>query len=251
MALSPPDASYVPFLPPLDPYVMPPAAYDQLIAAFGIRLTWQKAHLCPCVYSGQETGSPDPSCITCGGRAYYWDAPSAIFNGLISYMHLSPSPDEPGAVMDEKFGLIERSEPILTIPYNATGIYGNASLNDVFVEVDAIDRYQAQLQLGGIISLPYQWNTNVAASGAVTVWNPSTSGISFVSGYTVSGAIVTLPSGYANGQSYVVEYYASRAWAAWRNAGSTPHDRPFAQTSQPQRFRLQQLDLWLRGSGKI
>ena len=230
---------------------MPHDGLDQLLSAYGIRLNWQQSHLCPCVYGGQQAGTPDPSCLTCKGYGWYWDAPSAIFFGLITFAHLSPSPDEPGAIMDEKFGQIVRAEPTLTIPYTAGNTWTNASINDIFTEIDTADRFNAQLQVGGIQTVPYQQGLNIPASGAVTVYDQTTHAIEVVSGYVVSGATVTLPSGYATGTSYIVQYTAQKAYAAWREAGSMVHPRPFGQEQLPRRFRLQQLDQWLRGSGKI
>ena len=241
----------VPFFPAISPYVLPSQPMDQLLAAYGIDLNWQRSHLCPCVYGGQIAGSPDPQCQTCHGLGWYWDSPSATFRGLITFMHLSPSPDEPGAIMSEKFGPIIRSEPTLTIPSTASGVYLEASMNDIFTEISATDRFEAQLQVSGVTVLPYQQNLTVPATGAVTVYDTVTHQVDSVSGYVVSGATVTLPSGYASGTPYVVSYTASKAYAAWRESGSMPHSRPFGGVMLPRRFRLQQLDLWLRGSGKV
>lgn len=230
---------------------MPKEPMDALLAAYGIDLNWQRSHLCPCTYGGPIAGSPDPACQTCLGRGWYWDAPSATFRGLITFMHLSPSPDEPGAQMSDKFGVSLRAEPTLTIPSTASGIYSQASMNDVFVEVDAIDRFEVQLQVGGNTALPYEQQLNVPASGAVTIYDTATNAVVQVSGYVVSGAVVTLPSGYALGTPYIVSYTAAKAYVAWREAGAMPHSRPFGDINLPRRFRLQALDLWLRGSGKI
>ena len=242
---------YTPFLPPMTPYVMPYQPFDAVLANYGTRLQWQKAHLCPCNYSGQLTGSSDPQCVTCKGLGWYWDAPSATFNGLITFIHMSPTPDEPGALMDDKFGVIQHAEPTLTLPFSAGAVWQYASLNDVFVQIDAIDRFESQLQVGGVTTVPYQQQLSIPATGAVTIYDTATHSVSSVSGYMVSGASVTLPSGYASGTAYVVAYTAAKAFAAWRDAGSMGHDRPFGQVTLPKRFRLQNLDLWLRDSGKI
>ena len=223
-----------------------PAFFENLIAQEGVRLLWQQGHLCPCTFGGPQPGSPDPQCNTCDGRGYYWDAPFGPFVGLVTFMHISPSPDEPGAVMDEKVGIVQRSEPALTIPYTAGLPWTNATLNDIFVEIDAIDRFDAELTVGSDQAVPYQNGLSIAPSGAVTVYDTTTHAIVPVSGYTVSGATVLLPSGYASGTSYVVEFFAAKTFVAWRNAGSIGHDRPFGQLNEPKRFRLQTLDLWLR-----
>ena len=135
--------SNVPFIPPWNPYIMPPGVFDALIAASGVRLLWQKSHLCACTYGGPIPGSPDPACSTCSGRGYYWDSPVGPFVGLITFIHLVTSPDEPGAIMDEKFGQIFRGKPTLTIPYaGAPTVWSQSSTNDIFVEMDALDRFQ-------------------------------------------------------------------------------------------------------------
>lgn len=220
--------------------------FNNLILAYGVRLLWQQGHLCPCTFGGPQPGSPDNQCVTCSGRGYYWDVPVGPFIGLITFMHISPSPDEPGATMDEKVGIMQRSEPALTIPSTQVVPWTNATLNDIFVEIDAIDRFDAELTVGSIQAVPYQNQLSIAPSGAVTIYDTTTHTVVPVSGYVVSGATVTLPSGYAPGTSYVVEFYAAKTYVAWRNAGSIGHDRPFAQLAEPKRFRLQTLDLWLR-----
>lgn len=272
----------VPFFPPFSS-VMPAQSMDALLNAYGVKLFWLRSHLCACTYSSANPGSPDPQCTQCLGRGWYWDAPYGPFMGLITFMHLSPSPDEPGAIMDEKYGQILRDEPTLTIPQSFAGtlpindilrdsdvlaepdifnllyspgainpVWQNASLNDVFVEQDSNARFEVQLQVGGVQSVPYQWGAAIAPSGAVTVYDQTTHSVVAVSGYAVSGATVTLPGEYPEGTSYIVSYFAQRAYAAWREAGSLPHARPFgAGALLPRRFRLQNLDLWLRNTGTI
>lgn len=240
--------SNVPFIPPWNPYIMPPGVFDALIAASGVRLLWQKSHLCACTYGGPIPGSPDPACSTCSGRGYYWDSPVGPFVGLITFIHLVTSPDEPGAIMDEKFGQIFRGKPTLTIPYaGAPTVWSQSSTNDIFVEMDALDKFNVELQAGRNQTVPYQHQLSIAASGAVTVYDPIGHVTSFVSGYVVSGATVTLPSGYATGTPYVVELTAAKVYVAWRESGALAHQRPFAQSKEPKRFNVQTLDLWLRG----
>lgn len=240
-----------PFFIPPPQQLLPKEPFENIIGRIGVRLVWQKSHLCPCTYGGSLPGSPDPQCVTCSGRGTYWDPPGCgPFQGLITFMHLSPSPDEPGTIMDAKFGMIQRGEPALTIPYSAGRPWAEASINDLFIEIDAIDRFNAELQVGGVTTVPYQERLSIKKTGAVTVWDPTTKAVVPVSGYTVSGATVTLPSGYATSTPYVVEFNAAKAYVAWRESGSLPHDRPFGQINEPKRFRLQQLDLWLRGQAR-
>jgi hypothetical protein len=280
----PAPAPNMPFMPPLEPYILPSRAFDMLLGNYGIKLLWQRSHLCACTFGGTIPGSPDYQCTTCHGRGWYWDSPYGPWTGLITFIHMSPTPDEAGQVNNEKFGFISRAEPTLTIPrslgpfdnpgyndilsdpnillesdiFNLTVTDGaenkawlEASLNDIFTEIDAITRFETELQVGGVTTVPYQQQLSIPVSGAVTVYNTTTHRVDSVSSYTVSGAQVTLSSGYASGTAYVVSYTAAKSYVAWRNAGAQPHARPFAQSGQPRRFRLQELDLWLRGSGKV
>lgn len=241
-------AQFFPLPPPADTITLPPAAFESIIARFGCRMLWRKSHLCPCTYASAIPGSPDPTCLTCFGKGTYWDAPSCnIFVGLVTFMHLSPTPDAPGGMMDTKFGFVQRAEPSLTIPYTAGKPWEEAAVDDLFIEVDALDRFQTQLVKGQQEHLPYQEQLCVAASGAVTVWGTTAKTVTTVSGYAVSGAVVTLPSSYESGTPYVVEFTAAKSYVAWRDSGSIAHSRPFDRTNQPKRFRLQTLDWWLRG----
>jgi hypothetical protein len=79
----------------------------------------------------------------------------------------------------------------------------------------------------------------------VTVYDPVGHVVVTTNAYTVSGASVVL-SGYPTGTNYNVEFLANPSWVAFRIAGAPGHVRPFAQTNQPRRFRLQTLDLWTR-----
>lgn len=241
-----------PYFPPITPYVMPESAFDKLLAAYGVDLTRQGSHACPCIYAGAITGSPDPQCNTCKGIGWYWDAPSTVFRGLITFIHMSPTPDEPGTIMDPKFGIAQLSEPTLTLPYNPrSDIWTAASEMDIYTQVNAIDRYEVALQKGQKESVPYQQNFTIPASGAVNIYNTATSTVQPVTGYVVSGATVTLPASYPTGTPYVVSYQAAKAFVAWRIAGTMGHDRPFGNQTLPKRFRLQSLDFWLRGTGKM
>lgn len=246
MASPPTPSIYVPYLPPISPYVLPAATFDAIISAYGIRLYWLKSHACPCIYNYDQPGSPDPACQTCQGRGIYWDTPLGPFMGLITWTDFSPRPDEPGAQVNEVRGLVQQGQPTLSIPSAATGVYSGAAVYDTFVELDAVTRYDAQLQAGVRTALPYQQNVTVAASGAVSVYDNINKVLVPVSGYTVSGVSVFLPSGYAQGTNYIVEFTASPAYVALRPAGAMPHTRPFGQVNEPRRFKLQALDLWTR-----
>ncbi len=103
--------------------------------------------------------------------------------------------------------------------------------------------------MGGIQAVPYQQGLSIAASGAVTVFNQTTHRVQVVSGYVVSGAAVTIPSGYAEGTAYDVEFQANPVFVAFRKAGAFPMTRPFGGADAqhlPRRFRVQTLDLFTR-----
>lgn len=244
----------VPFFPAFTPYVMPVEPFDQLLLNYGIRLNWMRAHGCPCVYDQTRDdlvyGSPDPACTQCGGHGIYWDNPFGPFLGLITFAALTPTPHEPGEFVNEKWGLTQHGEPVLTIPQGAGDPWSQASTYDAFVEVDATAYYDANLQVGGISCVPYQQGLSIASTGAVTVYDSSTRSVLSVSGYAVSGAAVTIPSGYVAGTGYAVKFSANPVWVVIGAAGGLPHVRPMGgQTggiNLPRRFKLQSLDLWTR-----
>ena len=238
--------------------MLPHQAFDSLIGKAGSRLVWQKSHTCPCVFSsaGQDglpvPGSPEPGCETCFGIGTYWDSPSNPFTALVTFTHMSPTPDEPGVVMDTRFGQITSSEPAITIPYadpngNPIAAWGGCSTDDLLLEIDADARYGAYLVVGGNTVIPFQVNTTIAASGAVTVYNPATRLVETPNTYTVNGPTVTL-TGYPPGTTYQVEFKAAAMYVIFRPAGGLPHVRPFGAGTQtePRKFRGQTLDIWTR-----
>lgn len=240
-----------PFFPNITPWVMPQEPFQNMIAQYGIRLSWMKAHSCPCTFSGATIGSAEPSCTQCHGLGVYWDTPSAPFYGLLTWIHISRTPDEPGFFADQKVGVVQHGEPTLTIPFTADPegvIWSQASIYDAYVELDAQTRYNATLQVGGITAVPYQQNFSINPQGAVTTYSNATSSVSTVTGYVVSGSTVLLPSSYPEGTSYVAEFTASPVYVAFGRAGAIPHTRPFGGTQMqiPRRFRLQSMDLWAR-----
>jgi hypothetical protein len=250
--------------------VMPEALLDGVINNYGIRLGWMKSHTCPCTMGSEIPGSPDAGCLSCLGRGIYWEQPVA-FSGLITYMHTSSAPDEPGFSTDTIMGQIQRAEPTLTIPVlpNNT-IWSEASAYDAYVEYDAVTRFNTTLVVGQTSVLPYPFNVIVTG---VTSWDlgtrtttnvpgPATpmtdqngnpildqnGNIIYLSGgYVVNGSSVTLPN-YPVGTSYVVDYTATPVYIAYRSAGGLPHTRPFGiGTGQiPRRFHIVALDVWFR-----
>lgn len=239
--------------------------FDALIAAHGQRVSWLRSHTCPCVFAGggangrlPQLGSAQPTCTRCFGIGTYWDEPSMPFRAYIEFIHMSPTPDEPGVKMNESFGVFQTSEPSLTIPYmnpnldvgdpgQPTQAWTDASTDDGFVPVDMQARYTAALQVGVKEVLPFQQNLRVAPAGAVTTWEPATGAVVPVADYAVSGAAVTV-GGYSNGTNYMVEFFAAPLFIAFRSAGGLPHVRPLGggTVSEPRRFRLQALDFWTR-----
>jgi hypothetical protein len=252
----------VPYIPPLAPWILAGTGFDTLISRAGVRTTWARSHTCPCVFAGATAtanpfvGSADPRCQKCFGVGVYWDEPSAPFMAAISFMHMSPSPDEPGTIVNGEIGTVQMTEPSLTIPaYNPLNpgvllpAWQFSSTDDRFVVLDMQTRFTAVLQTGVNEILPYQQNIAVASDGAVTTYDPSTGAVSAIP-YQVSGARVYLdPTVYPQGTNYMVEFVAAPTFIAFRRAGGLPHIRPFGGGDGPQlprRFRLQALDLWTR-----
>ncbi len=244
---------FFPYIPPISPYVLPSAPFDDVISALGIRLGWGKSHTCACISyptTNSPAGSPNQSCQTCSGRGIYWDA-LLPFTGLITYGHIEPAPDEPGLTQDPKIGMIIHGEPRLSIPYNAGVSWEECSEFDLVVELDAQMRFNTTLSNTGNQTIPYQQGLSIAAIGAVTTWATGASGTGSVvpiTGYTVSGATVTIPPVWVPNTNFVVEFIASPTYVCFRIGGGLPHVRPFAGGGipYPRRFRLQPVDLWLR-----
>ena len=227
-----------------------------------------RSHTCPCVFAGggvqgrlPNLGSGQRSCTKCFGLGTYWDNPSIPFRAYIEFMHMSPTPDEPGVRMNESWGMWQSSEPSMTIPFanpnlpvgdpgQPTLAWQNASVDDQFVAVDMQARYTAVLQAGIRENLPFQQNLSIAPQGAVTVWDPTSGDVVPVTDYGVSGPTVAI-GGYPKGTNYMVEFLAAPVFVAFRAAGGLPHSRPFGggTVSEPKRFRLQALDFWTRQRG--
>jgi hypothetical protein len=239
----------IPYIPDITPLLMPREGFEKLLSKVGVRLVWKKSHGCPCTWGGPLPGSPDPQCQTCHGRGVYFDAGSNPFFGLLTWADRSPTPNEFGNVQDTKFGQLQHGEPTITIPFadGASGqIWQNASVYDAFVEVDAFDRFTADLVVSGVTAVPYQEGLTI---NAVTYYDTTTHQATPVSGYTVSGANVILPNTFPPLTPYIVEFTANPVFVAFRKAGSMPLVRPFGGNgidNLPRRFRVQTLDLWAR-----
>lgn len=236
----------VPFVPGITPWILPKEPFETVINALGVRLLWLQSHTCPCSMGGPTPGTADPACGTCQGLGTFWDEPFGPWNGLITFMHMAPSPDEHGVSANTDWGNIQHGEPTVTIPESAGAPWASASIYDAFVEMDAITRFSANLVMGGQMAVPYQHGLSIAASGAVLAYDTVNKRATTVTGYTVSGAVVSLPDTFQEGQPYTVEFDANPVYVAYRKAGGLPHTRPFGQVHLPKRFRLQPLDLWTR-----
>lgn len=249
---NPPLSDYpTPCFPNFAGKLMPESMLDGMIQCSGIRLGWMKSHQCPCTLGSAVPGSPDPNCNTCHGRGIYWDQWTAPFMGLITYMHTSSAPDEPGGFTHEVTGPAMAAEPTLTIPFKGPSteaeVWQNATEFDAYVELDALARLTSVLEVGQTDILPYQQNLDVQS---VTVYDPIARKTNLISegSYTVNGAAVSLAASYPIGTAYAVEYFASPVYIAFRRAGGLPHTRPFGGglAQIPRRFRLVTLDLWSR-----
>lgn len=234
--------------------VLPVNTFNSFIQNYGMRFTWSKAHACPCTYGTLLPGQGDNACLQCGGYGTYWDAPSVPFNAFITFRHLSQSPDEPGIMNDKNFGMINQASPMITVSTLAASgtVWAEASLEDAFTELDSTTRYETTLTVGGIQAVPYQKNATgvlIAASGAVTTYDTVNHTVIPVSGYTVSGGTVTLPSQYPTGTAYTVSWHSNPIYFCFRKAGGMPHVRPpggLQAEKLPRGFHLQPLDLWTR-----
>lgn len=272
--------SYSVYVPSTDPYLLYPGDFNALIGEIGQRISWARSHACPCTYtqaySGGSTafpgspfggrlstpGSAQRQCRTCLGLGIYWDTPSIPFQASMSWRHVAPTLNEPGVGMDRRLGVFQTSDPSCTIPYfnpfldpgdprQPTNAWTNMSMYDMIFGVDMLARYTAMLSVGAQQNLPFQQNLYIAPSGAVTVWDPAAQAVTQVAGYTVSGATVTLPSTYASGTGYMVEFQAASSFIVFRYAGGLPRPRPFGGGTAllPKGFLLQTLDFWTRQRG--
>ncbi len=245
---------------PTDPYSLPHSTFDACITEFGVRMTWQKSHLCPCTWfptDGSPRGAANPSCLTCSGLGFYWDAPVGPIPILFTFAHSPLATDEPGTPLDTRMGQILNSSPLITIGHDINfDIWSQAAEYDKWTEIDAIWRFNANLDSGRNITLPYQTGIQVAATGAVTTFSLSSSSVVTVTGYILNGNTLTIPPSYPLGTPYVVEFYANPVWVTFKRAGGMPHDRPFSGNSipanpLPRRFRATPLDLWLRNKNSF
>lgn len=233
-------------------YSLPVDPFNVIISKFGNQLGWCKSHTCPCVNfrtNDSPVGSPNPGCFTCQGRGQYWD-PEVDFVGLLTYTHQGAGGIEPGSRMDTRLGPVIGGDPWVTVTQDAGEVWNGIGQYDIIVHLNAISRFSSTLSSGpsGDLYIPYQQRLYVAPSGAVTTWDFATSTVVPVTGYTISGSTVTIPSGYTPGTPYVVEFQAAMTYVCFRPEGGMAQNRPFVQgtVSYPKRFQLQPLDLWLR-----
>jgi len=238
----------IPAQVPPDPYWISNTPFDAFAQKFGVRLLWEKAHACPCAWSASIKGSALASCNTCSGLGWYWDRAIGPFPMMLSYAHSPLAADEPGTIFNEKFGQVISADPLLTIMYGpSSGVWAQASEFDRYTEVDSFWRFNATLYAGQKMMLPYTQNVTVES---LQYFNQATSSVSAITDYGVTGSFVSAYN-LPYGQAFVVEFYANPQFVASKRAGSLPHVRPFVQGTipLPKRFRLVQLDYWLRMQG--
>ena len=241
-----------PYIAPPFPYSLPTDPFNAIIGAYGENLGWCKSHTCACVNfrcDNSPVGSPNPTCLTCQGRGVYWD-PQVNFIGLMTLTHQGAGGVEPGTTVDSKLGNVIGGEPWCSIPSSAGIVWNEIGEFDILIQTNSIVRMNSTLNSGpsGEIFLPYQQGLYVAPSGAVSTWNPTTSQVVPVTGYTVSGSTVTIPDTYTPNTPYVVEFQSALTYVCFRPEGGMAQNRPFIQgtVSFPKRFRLSPLDLWMR-----
>ena len=240
---------------PITPFAsaLPESAFDGLINWAGINVLWMKNHNCPCV---GDTGSPNQQCNACFGKGFFWDPAVGPFIVLMTLVTWIGRNVDMGENTDPNYGMVFQGHPILTIPATLEPIWSQANTNDVFVQIDAIQRFQAVLKVGQQETVP-AWHLlgaiTIAPSGAVIVEDPTI--VQPVSGvpYTVVGGTVTLsptpqyPTGYPEGTSYTVDYTSPVVFVVNEPFGGLAHVRPFGQgITYPRRWKMSLLDVWLR-----
>lgn len=259
-----------PNFPNITPLILPGNPFDSAVNFYGHRTKWMQSHFCPCTNSLNSTnGQADPACQTCFGRGYYWDNPVGPFMSRFVFTQ-SKIWNEPGAEDDAEGGLEQQMNASITIPFDTTKvidptnngyqtptgiplghIWSEASLNDAYIEIDTIMRFETTLIAGHRQVLPYQENLTIAPTGAVTTYNTFTHQVVPMTGYTIDGAEVIPPSGTPDSQGYTVVFHASPVFVAWNRAGSYPLNRPAGggQVNYPRTFQIQTLDTYLRAKG--
>lgn len=227
--------------------------FDNLIRANPIRLAWRQSHVCPCTMSSGGINGPGvqggahPSCLQCFGVGIYWDASVGPFDGLITFMNMNRSPDEPGAHLDEKFGPVNSGSPNITLAQSAEPtVWAEANTDDQFIEVDAASRFNVVLVQGFNQYVPYFESLTIAPTGAVTTWNSTTKKVQYIPYMIVGNEVICdLP----DQTPYVVAFRAAPIYLINRKPGGLIHQRPFGTAQQqflPARFQARQLDWWIR-----
>ena len=99
-----------------------------------------KSHNCPCV---GDTGSPNQQCTACFGRGFFWDPGTGPWIVLMTLVTWIGRNVDMGENTDPDYGMVFQGHPIITIPATLEPIWSQANTNDIFVQIDAFQRFQA------------------------------------------------------------------------------------------------------------
>lgn len=102
------------------------------IEQLGVRWAWSRAAFCPCMPANSQTDQPDPNCVKCGGRGFFYFGPNDYSPGddvgELSQLQKAILADDGAAVIR---GLFTRS----TQQQNPYDMIGNWVRGSMFVTV--------------------------------------------------------------------------------------------------------------------
>jgi hypothetical protein len=120
--------------------------FDALLSGrLGTRLSWERAHRCPCT---EEFGGADVSCPVCLGKGRYWDTPSADFRaGVVSLTARAL------AAMQMQFGPGFVGDGTISLPSNCPAWF-DVGEGDRFLSLDNQDSVEQVVGAGSVVKLP-------------------------------------------------------------------------------------------------